>query len=113
MEKYNTYGNPSYTSQSSAQSSQERDGAVSWITGGGVLVTHTRLFVGMECPQVIWVTHYMGGHTLARSNIMRAVARLVVVTKRAFNISIFFQKSMTITRLKSILLISQEQWKVL
>jgi len=34
----------------------------------------------MECPQVIWVTHNMGGYTLAKSNIMRAVARLVVVT---------------------------------
>ena len=99
---YNSTGTASYINQSCADSSKERDEAVSWITGGGVLVTHTHLFVGMECPQVIWVTNSMGRYTLAKSNIMRAVARLVVVTNSNKVKTAAVQKHFTVETLDTL-----------
>ena len=59
---------------------EERNGVVLWLHKGGIIVTHTHLFVGMESQNIIWVTKSMGNNVLARSNVMRAVSRLVIVT---------------------------------
>ena len=80
VQKYMYYGKPSYSDLPSDVYSQERDGALTWLQQGGIIVTHTRLFVGMESDNIIWVTRLMGGRVVARSNVMRAVSRLVIVT---------------------------------
>ena len=72
---------------------QQRAAAVTWVGQGGILVTHSTLATGMEAATVILVTQELGGdstdygtgnHTdynmQSRSELSRAVARLVVVT---------------------------------
>ena len=59
---------------------QQRADAVTWLRHGGIMITHGSLFAGMECGTVVLVTRDMGYSGQARSNLMRAVSRLVVVT---------------------------------
>jgi len=48
---------------------------------GGILVTHNRLFAGMEAPTVVLITKTLGtNETAVRSGMLRAVAKLVVIT---------------------------------
>ena len=80
VQEYDHYGDPTYSDLTSDERNQERTGAISWYHSGGILVTHTHLFVGMEAHCIIWITQRMGDQVLARSNIMRAVGRLFIVT---------------------------------
>ena len=58
---------------------EQRPGVRAWLTGpGGVLVTHAMLYRGMEAPTVILITQDMDEDGM-RSNLMRAVAQLVVI----------------------------------
>ena len=51
---------------------------------GGILVTHNRLFAGMEAPTVIFITKTLGpNETAVRSGMLRAVAKLIVITDSA------------------------------
>ena len=50
---------------------------------GGILVTHNRLFAGMEAPIVILITKTVGtNETAVRSGMLRAVAKLIVITDK-------------------------------
>ena len=53
-----------------------------WLKStGGILVTHNRLFAGMEAPTVILITKTLGtNETSVRSGMLRAVAKLIVIT---------------------------------
>ena len=45
------------------------------------MVTHNRLFAGMEAPMVVLITKTLGtNETAVRSGMLRAVAKLVVIT---------------------------------
>ena len=53
------------------------------MTGsGGILVTHAPLYRGMEAPVVILVTRDPGTDGRAGSNLLRAVAQLVVIADK-------------------------------
>ena len=55
---------------------------MTWIEQGGILVTHTPLFSGMEASTVILITQGLGSYDVVqvRSELTRAVSRLVVVS---------------------------------
>merc|ERR1719370_1950302 len=61
---------------------QQRADLIQWMEGpGGILVTHNRLFAGMEAPTVVLITKTLGtNETAVRSGMLRAVAKLVVIT---------------------------------
>ena len=68
---------------------QQRTDLIQWMEGpGGILVTHNRLFAGMEAPTVVLITKTLGtNETAVRSGMLRAVAKLVVISdKRDTNI---------------------------
>ena len=47
------------------------------------MVTHNRLFAGMEAPTVVLITKTLGtNETAVRSGMLRAVAKLVVISDR-------------------------------
>ena len=47
-------------------------------------MTHNRLFAGMEAPTVIFITKTLGpNETAVRSGMLRAVAKLIVITDSA------------------------------
>ena len=52
-----------------------------WLCGsGGILITHSTLFNGMESPVVVLISQEPGGGTGGRSSFLRAVATLILVT---------------------------------
>jgi len=61
---------------------QQRADLVQWMEGpGGILVTHNRLFAGMEAPTVLLITKTLGtNETAVRSGMLRAMAKLVVIS---------------------------------
>ena len=61
---------------------KQRANLLQWLEGkGGILVTHNRLFAGMEAPTVILITKTLGtNETAVRSGMLRAVAKLIVIT---------------------------------
>ena len=63
---------------------QQRADLIQWMEGsGGILVTHNRLFAGMEAPTVVLITKTLGtNETAVRSGMLRAVAKLVVISDR-------------------------------
>ena len=61
------------------------------------MITHGSLFAGMECATVVLVTRYMG-LSLARSNIMRAVARLIVITDSVYAKKDVLKKHFTVVQ---------------
>ena len=57
-----------------------------WLTGsGGILVTHNKLFVGMEAPSVILLTGDVATDSEVRSGLLRAVTRLVLICDKQGN----------------------------
>ena len=51
-----------------------------WLRGGGgMLVTHSRLFNGLECPVVIMLTSRPGDDQGIRSGLLRATAGLALI----------------------------------
>ena len=79
VKTYGVIGVATHCPLSPSQHSEELGGAEEWLHKGGVLVTHGELFSGMECPTVVLVIQDMGQSILARSNMLRAVARLVII----------------------------------
>ena len=61
---------------------KQKANLLQWLEGtGGILVTHNRLFAGMEAPTVILITKTIGtNETAVRSGMLRAVAKLIVIT---------------------------------
>merc|ERR1719507_520417 len=61
---------------------RQRPNLLQWLEGkGGILVTHNRLFAGMEAPTGILITKTIGtNETAVRSGMLRAVAKLIVIT---------------------------------
>merc|ERR1712172_291617 len=61
---------------------RQRPNLLQWLAGkGGILVTHNRLFAGMESPTVILITKTLGtNETAVRSGMLRAVAKLIVIS---------------------------------
>jgi len=54
-----------------------------WLSAtGGILATHNELYQGMEAPSVIFITKEFCGEPATRSALLRAVARLVVITEK-------------------------------
>ena len=78
VEVYNIRGIP--TLLASSERCDQRPGLERWLTTGGTLVTHERLFRGMEAASVLYVTDSPGLGGGVRSALMRAVASLVLVT---------------------------------
>jgi hypothetical protein len=59
----------------------QRGALEQWLKGpGGVLVTHSRLFSGMESSNVVMLTENPGVEAYGRSGLLRAVANLIMVT---------------------------------
>ena len=52
-----------------------------WLASGGLLVTHERLFRGMEAPSILYITNHPGTSSGVRSSMMRAVATLVMIAR--------------------------------
>ena len=78
IEHYNIYGKPVY--EKTSPTSTQRDQVTKWLTGpGGVLITHSHLFMGMEVGYAVYVTEGLDNKDI-RSNILRAVGALCVVT---------------------------------
>ena len=90
------YGYSGHTPHSACNPAQERTDAEAWLSQGGVLVTHGALFSGLECTTVIWLTRNMGSSSLVRSSIMRAVARLVVITQSGYLVEEIIKKHFTV-----------------
>ena len=63
---------------------KQKANLLQWLEGkGGILVTHNRLFAGMEAPIVILITKTVGtNETAVRSGMLRAVAKLIVITDK-------------------------------
>jgi len=61
---------------------KQKPNLLQWLEGeGGILVTHNRLFAGMEAPMVILITKTLGtNETAVRSGMLRAVAKLIVIS---------------------------------
>ena len=78
VEEYDGYGDP--TLLASSERCDQRPGLERWLTTGGTLVTHERLFRGMEAASVLYVTRNPGLVGGVRSALMRAVASLVLVS---------------------------------
>ena len=76
---YDNWGRP--TMVSSSERYDQRPGLERWLTTGGLLVTHERLFRGMEAHSVLYLTGTTGAEGGARSALMRATAALVMVTR--------------------------------
>ena len=81
VEKYEYVG-PARHYQDDYDPVKQRADAVSWLRQGGILVTNSALFSGMEASTVVLITRGLGFGVLARSEISRAVARLVVITNK-------------------------------
>ena len=79
---YGGWGIP--TMLASSERCDQRPGLERWLTTGGTLVTHERLFRGMEAASVLYVTRDPGYGGGVRSALMRAVACLVLVTDSRF-----------------------------
>ena len=78
---YSNDGTPSLLP--SSERYDQRPDLERWLTTGGLLVTHDKLFRGMEAPSVIYVTGTLGFDPGARGGLMRAVAALVVISDSA------------------------------
>ena len=78
----NHYPTPMDPITSEHSTVQQRADLVQWMEApGGILVTHNRLFAGMEAPMVVLITKTLGtNETAVRSGMLRAVAKLVVIT---------------------------------
>ena len=60
---------------------REVAGLTAWLRGaGGILVTHNKLYTGMEAPAVVFISARGGDDTGTRSGRLRAVARLVYIS---------------------------------
>ena len=78
VEEYDGRGIP--TLLASSERCDQRPGLERWLTTGGTLVTHARMFRGMEAASVLYVTGSPGYGGGVRSSLMRAVASLVLIT---------------------------------
>ena len=76
------YPNPENPAEADHPLEEQQANLVQWLEGpGGILVTHNRLFAGMEAPIVIFITRTLGSEeTAIRSGFLRAVAKLVVIS---------------------------------
>ena len=62
------------------QGGGERGQVEAWLGGGGgMLVTHSRLFNGLECPVVIMLTRRPAEDPGSRSGLLRATAGLALI----------------------------------
>merc|ERR1712203_471089 len=82
--KANHYPSAQDSVNEDPSSVQQRADLIQWMEGsGGILVTHNRLFAGMEAPTVVLITKTLGtNETAVRSGMLRAVAKLVVISDR-------------------------------
>ena len=65
----------------SAPTEDERNHLKTWLRGtGGLLVTSNLQFSGMEAPTCVFITNKLDEETGARSGLLRATSRLVVVS---------------------------------
>ena len=83
MEGYDMFGTP--TLLASSERCDQRPGLERWLTTGGTLVTHEKMFRGMEAPSVLFVTWCPGSGVGSRSAIMRAVASLCIITNSVYS----------------------------
>jgi len=76
------YPIPENPSNDEFSSEKQKANLHHWLEGkGGMLVTHNRLFAGMEAPTVILITKTLGSNeTAVRSGMLRAVAKLIVIS---------------------------------
>ena len=82
VKQYDTYNSP--TPLPASQRTDQTAQLTQWLTGGGgLLVTHSAMFSGMECPGVIMIQQELGVQTGGRSGLLRAAAFLVVITDSA------------------------------
>ena len=82
VEKYGYGGTPAYYQPGESDLTTQREEVIQWLTGqGGVLVTSSHLYNGLEADFVIFVTNNLSNDTGVRSNLLRAVGGLCVVTK--------------------------------
>jgi len=77
VEKYDQWSRP--TRLASSERCDQRPGLERWLTTGGLLVTHKRMFRGMEAASVVFVSCCLGFDGGLRSALMRAVGCLVIV----------------------------------
>jgi len=84
VEKYSYATAHHYPVNGDHSTVQQRADLIQWMEGpGGILVTHNRLFAGMEAPIVVLITKTLGtNETAVRSGMLRAVAKLVVISDR-------------------------------
>merc|ERR1712192_128896 len=82
--KAHHYSSPQHAVDEAPSPDQQRADLIQWMEGpGGILVTHNRLFAGMEAPTVVLITKTLGtNETAVRSGMLRAVAKLVVISDR-------------------------------
>merc|ERR1712037_146682 len=67
---------------SPATSDHEKKQLQTWLRGvGGLLVTSNLQFAGMEAPTCVLITNNIVEETGARSGLLRATSRLVVVSR--------------------------------
>ena len=64
----------------SSERYDQRQDLERWLTRGGLLVTHERLYRGMEAPSILYITRSPGNDIGVRSALMRAVASLVMIS---------------------------------
>ena len=82
------------------QSAGERGQVEAWLGGGGgMLVTHSRLFNGLESPVVIVVTQEPGNDQGSRSGMLRATAGLAVICDSRFTKEREMKKSFDVVKI--------------
>ena len=84
VERYGSDGRPSFIHLKDDRlcgTRDQRPGLERWLATGGLLVTHERLFRGMEAPTILYITSHPGSSSGVRSSMMRAVASLVIIAR--------------------------------
>ena len=80
VEQYEYDGTPAYYQPGESDLTTQREQVIQWLTGqGGVLVTSSHLYNGLEADFVIFVTRNLSRDRGTRSNLLRAVGGLCVV----------------------------------
>ena len=78
---YYADGTPAYYQPGESDLTTQREEVIQWLTGqGGVLVTSSHLYNGLEADFVIFVTSDLSDDRGVRSSLLRAVGGLCVVT---------------------------------
>ena len=104
MYSYATAHHYDFSENQPHPTNQQRANLIQWMEGpGGILVTHNRLFAGMEAPTVVLITKTLGtNETAVRSGMLRAVAKLVVISDRRDTNIEMVQKHFDVTELPDV-----------